>query len=118
MKTRGLVKSRHEVQLLRRAGRVARLALDAACSAATPGRTTADVDTAAEVVIRQFGAIPEFKGYQGFPAATCVSVNDEVVHGIPGPRVLEEGDLVKIDVGARLEGYVGDNAADRRRGTR
>lgn len=110
MLTDVLVKTDREIGLLRAAGRVARLALDAACDAARTGVTTADIDRVAEGVIRAHGATPEFKGYQDFPAATCISVNDEVVHGIPGSRVLAEGDLVSIDVGARLDGYVGDNA--------
>ena len=104
------VKTEREVDLLREAGRVARLALDAACAAVRAGVTTAELDAIAETVIRTHGATPEFKGYQGYPATTCISVNDEVVHGIPGPRMLFEGDLVSIDVGARLDGYVGDNA--------
>jgi len=110
------VKTGREIELLRAAGRVARLALDAACVAAQIGVTTAEIDQVAEAVIRAHGATPEFKGYRDFPAAThfpaatCISVADEVVHGIPGSRVLEQGDLVSIDVGARLDGYVGDNA--------
>ena len=105
------LKSEREIGLLREAGRVARLALDAAVAAARAGVRTTDIDAEAERVILSHGAIPEFKGYQGYPAATCISVNDEVVHGIPGTRVIREGDLVSIDVGARLHGYVGDNAA-------
>ena len=104
------VKTDREIELLRAAGRVARAALDAACAAARAGITTAELDRIAEDVIRELGATPEFKGYQDFPAATCISVGDEVVHGIPGPRRLVDGDLVSIDVGARLHGYVGDNA--------
>ncbi len=104
------VKTDREIELLRAAGRVARLALDAACDAARVGVRTAELDEVAEDVIRAHGATPEFKGYQDFPAATCISVGDEVVHGIPGRRVLKTGDLVSIDVGARLNGYVGDNA--------
>jgi methionyl aminopeptidase len=105
------LKTRPEIARLREAGRVARIALDAAIAAVRPGVRTSDVDAEAERVILAHGATPEFKGYHGYPASTCISVNDEVVHGIPGSRVIREGDLVSIDVGARLEGYVGDNAA-------
>jgi methionyl aminopeptidase len=96
---------------MREAGRVARLALDAACALARPGVATQDIDAEVERVIRAHGATPEFKGYHGYPASSCISVNEQVVHGIPGPRRLKEGDIVGIDVGARLKGYVGDNAA-------
>jgi methionyl aminopeptidase len=75
-----------------------------------PGITTREIDDAAEALIRENGATPEFKGYHGFPASVCASVNDEVVHGIPGPRRLEEGDIVGLDVGARIHGFVGDAA--------
>jgi len=106
-----VLKGPREIERLRNAGRVACLALQAAVAAAKPGASTREVDRVAEAVILEHGATPEFKGYQSFPAATCISVNDEVVHGIPGGRILLQGDLVKIDVGARLDGYVGDNAA-------
>jgi methionyl aminopeptidase len=106
-----ILKDEAQIALLRAAGRVARLALEAACEATRPGARTSEIDAVAEQVIRAHGATPEFKGYYDYPAATCISVNDEVVHGIPGDRVIGEGDLVSIDVGARLDGYVGDNAA-------
>jgi len=81
-------------------------------SALRPGITTADLDRLAERLIREAGAEPAFKGYQGFPASICTSINDEVVHGIPSPRrVIREGDVVSIDVGARYHGYHGDSAA-------
>jgi methionyl aminopeptidase len=76
-----------------------------------PGITTAELDRMAEEFIRGMGAIPTFKGYSGFPASICTSVNDEVVHGTPDSRRLEEGDIISIDVGATLNGYVGDTAA-------
>jgi methionyl aminopeptidase len=104
-------KSAREIQLMRDAGRVARSALDAAVAMARAGVTTGEIDAEVERVIRAAGATPEFKGYHGFPASACISVNEEVVHGIPGRRRLKEGDIVGIDVGARLKGYVGDNAA-------
>ncbi len=104
-------KSPREIDTLREAGRIARLALDAARRMVAPGISTADLDAEVERVIRANGATPEFKGYHGYPASSCISVNDQVVHGIPGPRKLKEGDIVGIDVGARFKGYVGDNAA-------
>jgi methionyl aminopeptidase len=106
-----VLKSRREIDLLREAGRIARVALDAAVAMAKPGVTTSEIDVEVERVIRSHGATPEFKGYHGYPASSCISVNDEVVHGIPGGRRLEAGDIVGIDVGARLKGFVGDNAA-------
>ncbi len=79
--------------------------------AAAPGVTTADLDRMAEEQIRGAGGVPAFKGYHGYPATVCISVNDEVIHGIPSPRrVLAEGDVVSMDVGAVLDGFVGDSA--------
>lgn len=106
-----VLKSPREIELLREAGRISRIALDAARSMARPGITTEEIDDEVERVIRSHGATPEFKGYHGFPASTCVSVNEQVVHGIPGKRKLKEGDVVGLDVGARFKGFVGDNAA-------
>lgn len=97
---------------MREAGRVNALALQAARAAIRPGATTADVDAAAADVIKKHGAQPTFLGYgePPYPAVTCVSVNEELVHGIPGKRRLREGDLVSVDCGTTLEGYVGDAA--------
>jgi methionyl aminopeptidase len=106
-----VLKSPREIELLRDAGRIARLALDAAKAMVRPGVTTAEIDVEVERVIRSHGATPEFKGYHGYPASSCISVNDEVVHGIPGGRRLRSGDIVGIDVGARIRNFVGDNAA-------
>jgi len=106
-----VLKSPREIEKLREAGRIARLALDAAVAMAKPGVATSDIDLEVERVIRSHGAAPEFKGYHGYPASSCISVNDQVVHGIPGGRRLREGDIVGIDVGARYQGFVGDNAA-------
>jgi methionyl aminopeptidase len=106
-----VLKSPREIALLREAGRIARLALDAAVDLVYPGVATSEIDAEVERVIRAHGATPEFKGYHGYPASTCISVNDQVVHGIPGQRRLAEGDIVGIDVGARYKGFVGDNAA-------
>ncbi len=78
--------------------------------AVRPGITTAELDRLAETIIRDCGARPAFKGYRGFPASICPSVNEEVVHGIPGKRALEEGDIIGVDVGAELNGWYGDAA--------
>lgn len=99
-----------ELDAMEAAGRIVGLALVAVREAAKPGMTTADLDAIAEAVIRDNGAIPTFKGYQGFPSSICASVNEEIVHGIPGARVLQEGDLISVDCGATLDGWVGDSA--------
>src|SRR5688572_18953874 len=75
-----------------------------------PGVTTADLDATAERLVRAAGAEPAFKGYHGYPATVCASVNEQVVHGIPSARALVEGDVVSIDMGAKLNGYFGDSA--------
>ncbi len=95
---------------MREAGRITARALDAVSSAVRPGITTADLDAIAEDVIVKAGARPAFKGYHGFPATLCTSVNGEVVHGIPGDRVLREGEIVSVDCGAIVDGYYGDSA--------
>ena len=104
------IKSPYEIECMRCAGKVAGQALAAAGAMIEPGVTTHDVDMAVRKVIADNGMIPSFLGYGGFPAAACVSINDEVIHGIPGKRVIKEGDLVKIDVGATYKGYHGDTA--------
>jgi methionyl aminopeptidase len=104
------LKSPDQVLLMRRAGLVVADALAAARGAAVPGATTADVDAVAAAVIADAGAQPSFLGYMDYPATICVSVNDEVVHGIPSGRVLEPGDVVSIDCGAIVEGWHGDSA--------
>jgi methionyl aminopeptidase len=103
-------KSLDQVRLMRRAGLVVAEALAAVRRAARPGLTTADLDAIASRVIDDAGAAPSFLGYQGFPATVCVSVNDEVVHGIPGRRALVTGDIVSVDCGAVVEGWHGDSA--------
>lgn len=95
---------------MRSAGLVVARALAAVEAALRPGVTTRELDAVAEEVIRSAGAVPSFKGYHGFPASICVSVGDEVVHGIPGERVLAAGDLVSVDCGAILQGWHGDAA--------
>ncbi len=95
---------------MREAGLVVAAAIDAVRAAVTPGITTRELDAVAEKVIRDAGAVPSFLGYHGYPATLCLSVNDEVVHGIPGSRVIRDGDLVSIDCGAIVGGYHGDSA--------
>lgn len=95
---------------MRRAGLVVAETLRDLRKMVEPGVTTRQLDAVAEKKIRSVGAYPTFKGYRGFPASICASVNDEVVHGIPSDRKLREGDIVKIDCGATLDGYVGDAA--------
>lgn len=108
-----VVKSESELALMREAGRVNALALAAVREAIRPGVTTGELDAIAEEFIRKHGGIPIFKGYPGpypYPATLNVSVNEELVHGIPGKRKLKEGDIVSVDCGTLLEGFVGDSA--------
>jgi methionyl aminopeptidase len=104
------VRSRREMEIMERASRVVLETLDAICAAVAPGVTTLELDQIAESEIRARGARPAFLGYRGYPKSLCVSVNDEVVHGIPGKRRLKSGDIVGIDCGAVVEGYYGDAA--------
>ena len=105
------IKSPAQLELMREAGLIVARALRAAVSAVEPGVSTADLDAIAEREIRAAGAVPSFKGYHGFPATICTSVNDEIVHGIPSPdRRLAEGDLISIDCGAIAAGWHGDAA--------
>lgn len=110
------LKNPDEIALMREAGRVVARALEAAREAAAPGRTTADLDRVAAKVIAEAGADPLFLGYHPawapmpFPGVTCVSVNDEIVHGVPSTRRLVDGDLVSVDCGARLSGWSADAA--------
>ncbi len=104
------IKSPEQFLLMRVAGRVVAETLAEVTAAVADGVTTADLDRIAEAAIRARGGTPSFLGYHGYPASICVSVNDEVVHGIPGQRVLREGDLVSIDCGAIVDGWHGDSA--------
>ena len=104
------IKSQREIELMRCAGRIAANALAAAGRAVAPGITTGELNDLIMQSIEKDGAYPSFLGYAGFPGAACISINDEVIHGIPGARKLCEGDLVKIDVGATYRGYIGDCA--------
>ena len=100
-----------ELEKMRAAGRLVGQVLTELSAKVAPGVTTADLDEIAEGLIVDAGAIPAFKGYHGYPATICASVNEEVIHGIPsGKRVLEAGDVISIDVGASLAGYFGDSA--------
>ena len=103
-------KSRAEIEKMRRSGLIVAGTLSKLRQMVAPGITTRELDVVAESTIRAAGAIPTFKGYHGFPASICASVNDEVVHGIPSDRRLKEGDIIKLDCGATLDGYVGDAA--------
>ncbi len=105
------LKSAREISLMRDAGKIVAEVLAEMGRAVKEGITTAMLDKIAEKIIRRHGAEPAFLGYHNFPASICTSVNDEVVHGIPGLRRLQEGDIISIDVGTRLKGYYGDAAA-------
>lgn len=95
---------------MKKAGRITAEALLVAKEAILPGASTKDIDGKIRRYIEKCGAVPSFLGYGGFPASACISVNDEVIHGIPSARILREGDIVKVDVGARFRGYNGDSA--------
>lgn len=103
-------KSDIEIELMRIAGRIVAETHQLLAKAIRPGITTKELDQIAENFIRSKGAIPSFLGYGGFPASICTSVNDELVHGIPGNRVLKDGDIISIDIGAEYKGYHGDSA--------
>lgn len=104
------VKTPEQILLMRQAGLVVGRTLDLLRENVRPGVSTRELDAIAEESIRSYGAVPSFLGYHGYPASICTSVNDEVVHGIPGDRVLEEGDQISIDCGAILSGWHGDAA--------
>ena len=106
-----VLKSTTELDAMHRANRVVHLALEAVREAAAPGVSTADLDTIAEELILSEDGVPAFKGYRGFPATLCTSVNDEIVHGIPSGRVrLSDGDILSVDCGVILDGFFGDAA--------
>ena len=100
------VKQAHEVEFMRRAGRIVALTLAKIGEAVHPGVTTGELNMLAEQTIRGLGASPAFLGYNGYPATACISINDEVVHGIPGAVRLREGDIVGVDLGAIVEGWM------------
>ena len=104
------LKSAHEIEAMRLAGKITAAARALAREMVKPGVTTQQIDKAVFHFIREQGAIPSFLHYNGYPASICISVNDEIIHGIPGKRVLREGDIVSVDVGAYIGGYHGDCA--------
>ena len=105
------LKSPREIEAMRRAGRITAQARALAGSMVRPGVTTHEIDTAVRRFIESHGAKPSFLGYSGYPGSACISVNDVVIHGIPGPQKLKEGDIVSVDVGAYIGGFHGDCAA-------
>src|SRR5690606_9596137 len=105
-----ILKSESEIAAMRSAGRIVAECYARLAEWIAPGVTTGELNDRVEELIVQRGGVPAFKGYRGFPAAICTSVNEEVVHGIPGPRVLQEGDIVGVDIGVYLDGFYGDGA--------
>ncbi len=105
-----IIKSQREIEQLKRSNVIVAEVLQELKGMIIPGRTTQELDRVAEAIILSKGGVPAFKGYRNYPATICVSINEEVVHGIPGPRKLREGDIVSIDVGVNLNGYFGDAA--------
>ncbi len=105
-----VLKSSREIASMREAGRIVAIVLDRVARAVRPGITTGELDDIAVDEVRELGAEASFKGYRGFPASICTSINEEVVHGIPGRRVLNEGDIVSLDFGALVNGFHGDAA--------
>jgi methionyl aminopeptidase len=105
-----ICKSEAELAKMREAGRIVAETHRLMAQAIRPGVTTKELDQIAEAYIRSQGAVPSFKGYNGFPASICASVNEQLVHGFPGNRKLKEGDIISIDIGAQYDGYHGDSA--------
>ena len=107
-----VLKTSRELAIMKEACIISAGALQTVAKAVEPGVSTAELDRLAEEYIRSKGAVPNFKNYQGYPATACISINNEVIHGIPSKqRILKEGDIVSVDLGAMYEGYHGDNAA-------
>ncbi|GAE31512.1 type I methionyl aminopeptidase [Halalkalibacter hemicellulosilyticus] len=105
-----ICKTERELEIMREAGKIVALTHQELKQHIQPGISTKELDGIAEKLIRSHGATPSFKGYNGFTGSICASVNEELVHGIPGKRVLKEGDIISIDIGAKLNGYHGDSA--------
>ncbi|MFC4323817.1 type I methionyl aminopeptidase [Litchfieldia salsa] len=105
-----ICKTPREIEIMREAGKIVALTHQELVNHITPGITTLELDAIAEKTIRGLGAIPSFKGYNGFRGSICASVNEELVHGIPGERKLQDGDIISIDIGAYFNGYHGDSA--------
>jgi len=104
------IKNEREIALMRQAGKITARVLAKLVEAVQPGLKTKDLDVIAEKEIREMGGTPSFKGYHGYPGSVCVSINDEIVHGIPGERVILNGDIVSLDLGAIYKGFQGDAA--------
>src|SRR4051812_11596254 len=109
------LKSPREIGLMREAGKIVAEALRLCCDMAKPGVRTIQINAAVEALYKKYGAIPLFKGYPGqkvpFPSVTCISLNEQIVHGIPGQREIRDGDLVKIDTACKLNGWCADSAS-------
>jgi len=105
-----VIKSPREIAIMREAGRVVAAVIEALTEAVSPGVTTRELNEVADRELKKHGAVSAFKGYRGFPASICTSINEEVVHGIPGSRILKAGDIISLDVGAILDGFYGDAA--------
>lgn len=105
-----IIKSKKEIELMREAGKIVAETHELLKEAITPGISTLELDKIAEENIRKYNAIPSFKGYGGFPASICASINEQVVHGIPGEQIVKEGDIISIDIGAYYKGYHADAA--------
>ncbi len=106
-----IIKTDAQIEIMRKAGRIVAETLKVVEKIIRPGITTAEIDHLAEEYILSCGSKPGFKGYRGFPATACISIDEEVVHGIPGERVLKEGQIVSVDLGSIVDGYYGDSAA-------
>src|ERR1700690_4039854 len=102
------IKSANEVDILRKAGKILSSIVVELQGSLTSGMSTKDIDLKAQELILKNKVIPAFKGYRGFPGATCISVNEGVVHGIPGPRIVKDGDILSLDIGIIYEGYYSD----------
>lgn len=105
-----ICKTPREIDIMRQAGKIVALTHEELKKHIQPGITTKELDAIAESIIRKYDAIPSFKGYNGFRGSICASVNEELVHGIPGKRALKDGDIISIDIGAQYNGYHGDSA--------
>jgi len=105
-----IIKSDAEIAIMREAGRITEKVLEILASSVKPGIRTAELDAIAEKEVKALGAISSFKGYKGYPASLCVSINDEIVHGIPGKKILMDGDIVSLDFGVIYKGFQGDAA--------
>ena len=105
-----IIKSPREITIMQEAGRVVAAVIEALTGTVKPGVTTGELDEVADKELKKHGAVSAFKGYRGFPASICTSINEEVVHGIPGSRILKSGDIISLDVGAILDGFYADAA--------